>query len=398
MFNSVILDVVIGLVFIYLVYSLLATIIQELIASLFRLRAKTLEQGISRMLDDDCLQDKPGSKSKGVRFILQTKLGIGPKTIKNTDLSTAFYKHPSIKYLGSGKSHSKPSYVTAENFSKVLVDLLRGKDVNPGDNQKILIQRAIDSQMIKWSSTKIGDETHSYLKSIWADSEGDIKRFRDFLEKWFDDTMERATGWYKKQTQKILLIIGLFIAIIFNADTFVIVKNLSVDKDAREKLVNIATAYLQNNNTDTEIPETVSVQDSKIKSYEGKNDTLNKIREKLDIDMIHATTLLGLGSWPSDSVKVFTNKKTNIRTYSPLIDEIPLSSEQTKIQSGIIYFSTFEKFLYFLRMIYHHFFGFLVTALAVSLGSPFWFDLLNKLTQLRGSKQTSRSANSEDSD
>lgn len=31
--------------------------------------------------------------------------------------------------------------------------------------------------------------------------------------------------------------------------------------------------------------------------------------------------------------------------------------------------------------------GWLITALAISLGAPFWFDLLNKLMQLRTSKK-----------
>jgi hypothetical protein len=35
---------------------------------------------------------------------------------------------------------------------------------------------------------------------------------------------------------------------------------------------------------------------------------------------------------------------------------------------------------------YDYFLGFLMTALALSLGAPFWFDLLNKLVKIRSSK------------
>src|SRR5665647_1653992 len=107
MFNSVVLDVVIGLVFIYLLYSLLATIIQEIIATYLGLRAKMLKKGISRMLDDDV-------NAKGI--------------------SDIFYGHPLIKYLGENKSHSNPAYLAAKNFSKVLIDLLRGENVQPGQS------------------------------------------------------------------------------------------------------------------------------------------------------------------------------------------------------------------------------------------------------------------------
>ena len=52
MFNSVILEIVIGLIFIYLLYSLLATVVQEIISTKFSLRAKILENAVSRMLED----------------------------------------------------------------------------------------------------------------------------------------------------------------------------------------------------------------------------------------------------------------------------------------------------------------------------------------------------------
>ena len=52
MFNSTALDVVIGLVFIYLLYSLLASIIQEIIATQLAFRSKVLEKAILRMLED----------------------------------------------------------------------------------------------------------------------------------------------------------------------------------------------------------------------------------------------------------------------------------------------------------------------------------------------------------
>jgi hypothetical protein len=49
--NNVVLDVAIGLTFIYLLYSLLATTIKELIATIFSFRSRMLEQGLQQMLD-----------------------------------------------------------------------------------------------------------------------------------------------------------------------------------------------------------------------------------------------------------------------------------------------------------------------------------------------------------
>jgi hypothetical protein len=60
MINSVALNVVISLVFIFLPYSLLVTTINEIIASVLKLRAKTLEKGIKRMLTDNSTGTRMG--------------------------------------------------------------------------------------------------------------------------------------------------------------------------------------------------------------------------------------------------------------------------------------------------------------------------------------------------
>ena len=52
MTNVIALDVAIGLIFIYLIYGLLATIILELLASKYGLRSKILERAIFRMLEE----------------------------------------------------------------------------------------------------------------------------------------------------------------------------------------------------------------------------------------------------------------------------------------------------------------------------------------------------------
>lgn len=223
MFNSVVLNVVIGLVFIYLLYSLLATIIQEIIASNMDFHAEMLKKGISRMLDDDDDDDTKG-------------------------ISDAFYDHPLIKYLGENKSKSKPAYLTAKNFSKVLIDLLRGENVQPGQSFNPLIQQALIAEKTLWGTgSKISPQTLSYLKSLWADAQGDVEKFSGLLEQWFDDTMERTTGWFKKKTQLILFLIGLALAIIFNVDAISIATKLSNDPKLAAQLADNAAIYVQNN-------------------------------------------------------------------------------------------------------------------------------------------------------
>src|ERR1039458_2372589 len=93
MFNNVALDVVIGLVFIYLLYSLLGTLLQEMIATNIGLRARILRKAINRMLNDS-RKDK-----KNLKIRYKTDKVPNPEIVL---LSEAFYRHPLIKYLASG--------------------------------------------------------------------------------------------------------------------------------------------------------------------------------------------------------------------------------------------------------------------------------------------------------
>src|ERR1700744_4393338 len=304
MFNNVALDVFIGLVFVYLIYSLLATVLQEIIATNIGLRALILRKAIRRMLDDHesgtvqkysselkhlvcvensqkkAIEDRIDTVIKAIKEQPCYKYNNGnlslyaseiKKTICITDtaaqkqledeidsvisliaeqecyhgkkLSDAFYKHPLIKYLadGSWPLTKRPSYIDKTSFSKVVIDLLRGRSTQPGDSSRQAIQQSLDAGFIAWDPTvAIQHETLLYLRSTWADAQGDVDKLKALLEQWFDEMMERTTGWYKKYTQLILLGIGLGVAMLFNVDTISIYKILSRDKQAREQLVQMA--------------------------------------------------------------------------------------------------------------------------------------------------------------
>ena len=92
MFDNVALNVVIGLVFIYLLYSLLATVLSEIIATYLGLRARNLKEAVDRMLNDS--EDDKGFFAKLWDSLKLTKNPTNPRIDK-------FYSNPEIKYLGS---------------------------------------------------------------------------------------------------------------------------------------------------------------------------------------------------------------------------------------------------------------------------------------------------------
>jgi hypothetical protein len=326
MFNSTVLDVVIGLVFIYLLYSLLATIIQEIIATHLKLRAKVLKEGISRMLDDDHVDNS---------------------------LSEEFYNHPLIKFLGQNKSRSQPSYLTSGNFSKVLIDLLRGEKVQAGQSFSPLIQQALSDEKTQWGAgVKISPQTLSFLKSLWIDAQGDVEAFGKLVEQWFDDTMERASGWFKKKTQFILFVTGLSLAIIFNIDSISIAHKLAKNPKLATQLADNASIFAQSNQElmNQQGISDATVKDSLISILKKNRALVDSSTRLINENIADSNKLLGLG-WTITS---------------------PNGESTFSFASNFHWWSII---------------GWLITALAVSLGAPFWFDLLNKLTQLRTSKR-----------
>ena len=86
MFNSVALDVVIGLIFIFLLYSLLATVLSEMIATVLGLRARNLKAAISRMLNDDKARSLLGRFWNSVRIL----------KVPDNQVINSFYSNPEI--------------------------------------------------------------------------------------------------------------------------------------------------------------------------------------------------------------------------------------------------------------------------------------------------------------
>ncbi|MEO9803827.1 MAG: hypothetical protein ABJF04_11290 [Reichenbachiella sp.] len=339
MTGSVALDVVIGLAFMYLLYSLFATIIMEMISNWIGLRASNLKHSINRMLVDDeysskhrLLNNKIVASLWGIWLIITDKVGIDIESVKNRKkLFLDFYNQPSIKYLSHGGLFNKPSYLTAANFSKALLDSLKKDQVGTTPLSKI--QNGI-------SAIAGNEETKSHIQSLLEDANNDLEKFKVLIENWFDDTQERSIGWFKRYNQIWLLIIGLVMAVSFDASTLKMANKLATDKDAREQMVQLASSYLE---------KTPNVSDS---------------------------SLLKM----SDSVRLAFYKE----------QKKEIQAEIDQAQSVLGFGNT--EFVWpwckcFWTTLFTDFLGYFITALAISLGAPFWFDLLNKLVKLRSSVQ-----------
>lgn len=323
MFGSDVLDIAIGMIFVYFLLSLLCTTIAELIARAFALRSATLYDSIRNLLVD-------------------------PKTGKS-DLLVEFWNHPRIAKLarsdaghGIGVGNGKTSYLVPEAVAQVFLDVIAGK-VGPAgalktpDGVKSAIENLGDEQLRKLLLAVIGDASS-------------MQEIRDNLAKWFDEYMDRVSGWYKRKSQAIILVLSLVLALLLNADSLAIFNALSGNPQLRAAAVDVASNYLKDN----------------------------------------AATAL-------TTTRPLTGTQTTVDLAGPVAQILSLEGTLTKMNMPLTWAPADEKVPRDLTGWFYKILGLLTTAILVSLGAPFWFDLLGRIVNLRSTGKALGKENEKDS-
>lgn len=191
MFGSTVLEVAVGLTFCYATVALIVSTVQETLASLLRLRARTLLDGIKTMLNDPDF--------KGLARALYTHALVNP--------------HDDGSAASQRDLKAKPSYIEPRDFASALLDSfhsVRGNFEQLG--------RDIDAL----------PEPHvrRALQTMYQQAAGDIDKFKDALADWFDSAMERVSGAYKRRSTMVSLGLTLLLAILFNIDSIHLFRTL----------------------------------------------------------------------------------------------------------------------------------------------------------------------------
>ena len=320
MLNSAVLDVAIGLVFVFLLVSFGVTAGNELVASIFKWRATTLAAGIRRLVDD------PNATSR---------------------VSDLLYRHALIRGLrrtdAGDSDRRKPSYIPARLFATALLDIA----FKPaGETEARAIATIADARKaISAKKDVLGAHVTDVLLALCDRAERDtrsvlspVEKLQEGVEHWFDSGMDRVCGWYKRKTQLWSVILAMGIVVFVDIDSLRLARVLSNNPVLRAALV--AQAEAAKPRPETPKPEGASAaQDEKRateKAYLNAQEAVDKINNlgipvgwQSEISIPEPTTRHGLWWWVS--------------------------------KAG----------------------GLVLTALAASLGAPFWFDILQKLFGLR---------------
>ena len=156
MFGSQILEIAIGIIFVYLLLSLICSAVSELISRALSMSAKNLEDGIRNLLIDQ----------------------------EGKEYAKKFYDHPLIKRLK--RKGKKPSYIPSRTFSLVLMDIIAPSDSAKGSRSLEDVFRAVNDL----ANSKL----KTVLLALMGDTENKLKKLRGNIENWFDDAMQRLSS------------------------------------------------------------------------------------------------------------------------------------------------------------------------------------------------------------
>lgn len=294
-----ILTVVLGVIFVLLMLSLLATTVMEFIASFLRLRGKNLKKALQNMLVGD------------------SKAGQEVDQVFQSFINNPLFKQLSHRY--GRKSTDPPSYVGAESFRTILFDVILGDGETSEEKLAAKIEELENEDLKK------------VLKQMLREADHKIDVFKTKVDGWYNSIMDRASGWYKRTTHNVLILVGLGMAVVLNADTLALYEHLEKDPATLSQLVNAAESISKNESVDSLVRTDLEFAEA-VQQLKGYKDQVDEMASPL-----------GMG-WKNADLM-------NASAYDWL----------TKVL------------------------GWIITALAISLGAPFWFDILKKIVSIRTS-------------
>lgn len=217
-----------------------------------------------------------------------------------------------------------PSYIAGQAFARSLLQAVVDSEEGLEANAPPLAERSLEE--VRMLATKVKYERlRVLLLGLISDTKKSVADLEKDLSDWFDMAMARLSGRFKRMQQGISFAVGLLVAASLNLDVIRLASDVYADEVLSAQFVSLATNFV-----DGGLPDTATGS--------ALVDNVNAYAEDI-VDF-------ALG-WPSP--------------YAPDAENASLP-------------------LYWLW----HLPGWIMVALATTLGAPFWFDLLSRFVRIRG--------------
>lgn len=322
-----ILQIIISVVVIYIIFSVVVFFIVEWTASVIQLRGKMLRNAVLDLF-------------------------------RSSDLGKAVYHHPLVESLRA-PNNKLASYIPSSSFATALIDIITSplkKTVTPATPDVLY------ADFLNGIAAMPEGRIKTLLNSLTQEAT-DLKSLTASLEKWYNDCMDRISGWYKREVKVIVIIVSAILTIAFNIDTIYIIIAAKENPELRQRLNNLGDQIL----ADSAFAKQVSTMNvSDIDYFEDYTNDSSVQATNTDT-AIHQSQDQNGPIQPNAIVPIDERLQKFTYLHQLLGDsEVPIG---WPIQKGWPWYYTLL--------------GWFFTTLALSAGAPFWFDILKKLVNLR---------------
>ncbi|MGH9550864.1 MAG: hypothetical protein ACRD3W_15900, partial [Terriglobales bacterium] len=398
MFGSITLDMIIGLSFLYLLMSLVCSTLNELFEAVVKGRAKDLERGIHEFIGSGDVSsftwkrlfqivlenlskagkrlnsDVKGNQQQGEQNPTPAPANQDSQAA-NYELASQFvaslYNHGMINCLYRGSypptdKRNLPSYIPSENFALAFIATVR----NFSQSQPQLPSNVLQALHAFAGSFPPNDK--ELISAQMKILSNDVVKYQTEIEKWYDTATDRIAGYYKRRSQFFILGIAILAVIMMNVDTFEVIRHLSDDSSLRNCIVAAAQQRVQAKDPGKPDDSLVALRTEKsdlfavgfpigwhLESDSSPTDQTAREQWIKDNDVLPVLPPPRFQKWKKQPIQVnWRMFQEDLKTYC--------KTDIRKFGARL------------LRASGSHIWGWSVTVVAISLGAPFWFDILNR--------------------
>ena len=203
------------------------------------------------------------------------------------------------------------------------------------------------------SLATLASRAESKVKDDVRGVNSELQQLQTELETWFNNGMTRASGVYRRNVKGVGLLIGLAIAFTLNADTFYMFQRLSSDPAIRSSIIQAA--------------EQIEVRGIQTPEQLAADSGISELSDELAAQLTENMEL-ELSSVGEAVEQTLAQYPLPIGRSKAVIDAQQAAEKDWPI-----------------KFIPQRLVGWSITALALSMGASFWFDLLRKVTSVRAS-------------
>lgn len=248
-------------------------------------------------------------------------------------------KSPFISSL-KRKSNEFPSHIPSDNFVRALLDVLT--EGNP-TNEKIK----------EITKEKYGD-CGRFINQLLILGKGELNDLEKSMENYFENAKERISAWYTRKAKLWSFFISMIVCFLFNLDSVQITISLYKNPGDAENIALMAS----------DIMDSTSLRKSSI---------------VVGTDSVF-TYALTRKSAPSVDTSMTAEEKIKPDELLLKLKGLPVPVGWT--EAGFPQGDWRQILIQILQKI----FGIAISAAAISMGAPFWYDLLKKISPLQKSK------------